>query len=58
MRDAPIVLFACVHNSGRSVAARVLTEHYANGRFEARSAGADPKDAVTRWLPRCSPNAD
>jgi arsenate reductase len=36
------VLFACVHNSGRSVAARVLTEHYANGRVEARSAGSDP----------------
>src|SRR3954453_14410159 len=25
MSDTPVVLFACVHNSGRSVAARVLT---------------------------------
>lgn len=42
----PVVLFACIHNSGRSVAARVLTEHYAGGRVEARSAGSEPKGAV------------
>ncbi len=44
--DRPVVLFACVHNSGRSVAARVLTEHYAAGAVEARSAGSEPKGAV------------
>jgi arsenate reductase (thioredoxin) len=44
--DAPVVLFACVHNSGRSVAARVLTEHYAGGAVEARSAGSDPRGSV------------
>jgi arsenate reductase (thioredoxin) len=46
MSDKPVVLYACVHNSGRSVAARVLTEHYAQGAVEARSAGSDPRDAV------------
>lgn len=42
----PVVLFACIHNSGRSVAARLLLEHYAAGAVEARSAGSEPKDAV------------
>ncbi len=46
MTDVPVVLFACVHNSGRSVAARVLTEHLAAGAVEARSAGSEPKGAV------------
>ena len=46
MSDKPVVLFACIHNSGRSVAARVLTEHYAKGAVEARSAGSAPKDSV------------
>ena len=46
MTDKPIVLFACVHNSGRSVAARVLTEHYAGGTVEVRSAGSEPKGSV------------
>ncbi len=44
--STPVVLFACIHNSGRSVAARVLTEHYAQGAVEARSAGSEPKGAV------------
>ena len=46
MSSRPVVLFACVHNSGRSVAARVLTEHYAGGAVEARSAGSAPKESV------------
>jgi arsenate reductase len=46
MSDKPVVLYACVHNSGRSVAARILTEHYAKGAIEARSAGSEPKDEV------------
>ena len=46
MNNKPVVLFACVHNSGRSVAARVLTEHYAAGAVEARSAGSQPKGSV------------
>jgi arsenate reductase len=42
----PVVLFACVHNSGRSVAARLLTEHQARGTVIARSAGSVPKGEV------------
>lgn len=36
------VLFACVHNGGRSLAAKVLFEHHARGRHEALSAGSQP----------------
>lgn len=38
----PQVVFACVRNGGRSVIARVLTEHYAAGRLVALSAGTRP----------------
>lgn len=44
--STPVVLFACIHNSGRSVAARVLTEHHAQGKVEARSAGSEPSGSV------------
>ena len=44
--STPVVLFACVHNSGRSVAARILAEHHAHGAVEARSAGSEPKGSV------------
>ena len=46
MRDRPTVLYACIHNSGRSVAAKVLTEHYADGAVEVRSAGSEPGSGV------------
>lgn len=42
----PVVLFACIHNSGRSVAAQVLTQHYAGEAVEVRSAGSEPGDSV------------
>src|SRR5665213_824209 len=42
MPDAPVVLFVCTHNAGRSLAARVLLDHYANGRLDVRSAGSAP----------------
>ena len=42
----PVVLYACVHNSGRSVAAKVLTEYYARGRVDVRSAGSEPSGRV------------
>ena len=42
----PVILFACVHNSGRSVAARVLAQHYGAGRVTAISAGSEPGDAI------------
>jgi arsenate reductase (thioredoxin) len=40
--DTPVVLFLCTHNSGRSLAARVLLDHYAHGLVEVRSAGSEP----------------
>jgi arsenate reductase len=46
MPNTPTVLFACIHNSGRSVAARVLTEHYAAGAVNALSAGSEPGGGV------------
>ncbi|MGZ6793567.1 MAG: arsenate-mycothiol transferase ArsC, partial [Mycobacteriales bacterium] len=42
----PVVLFACVHNGGRSLAAKVLAEHHARGTVEVRSAGSEPGDAL------------
>lgn len=42
MTDQPVVLFLCVHNSGRSLAAKVLLDHYSAGRVEVRSAGSEP----------------
>jgi arsenate reductase len=37
-----VVLFVCTHNAGRSLAAKVLLEHYAKGSVEVRSAGSEP----------------
>jgi arsenate reductase len=42
----PVVLFLCVHNSGRSLAARVLLDHYARGRILVESAGSEPGDQL------------
>jgi len=44
--DRPVVLFLCTHNAGRSVAGRVLLDHYADGRIEVLSAGSAPGDAI------------
>ncbi|MGY1806637.1 arsenate reductase ArsC [Blastococcus sp. SYSU D00669] len=44
--STPAVLFACIHNSGRSVAAQVLTRHHAAGRVAVRSAGSEPGSGV------------
>ena len=38
----PVVLYACLHNSGRSVAAVYLTRHLFGDVVEARSAGSEP----------------
>lgn len=46
MTRRPVVLFACVHNGGRSLAAKVLAEHHAQGRVEVRSAGSDPGESL------------
>jgi arsenate reductase len=40
MTQRPSVLYACIHNSGRSVAAQVLTRHYAGDAVTVRSAGS------------------
>ena len=45
-KTRPVVLFACVHNGGRSLAAKVLAEHHGGGRVEVRSAGSEPGDAL------------
>jgi arsenate reductase len=42
----PEVLFACVHNAGRSQMAAALLEHHARGRVRVRSAGSMPADAL------------
>jgi protein-tyrosine-phosphatase len=42
MTDRPTVLFLCTHNSGRSLAAQVLLDHYAQGRIRVESAGSEP----------------
>ena len=42
MSDVPTVLFLCTHTAGRSLAARVLLDHYAEGRLDVRSAGSEP----------------
>ncbi|NPC97331.1 low molecular weight phosphatase family protein [Nocardioides sp. zg-DK7169] len=44
--EVPQVVFACVRNGGRSVIGRVLTEHYAQGRVVARSAGTQPGEHI------------
>jgi protein-tyrosine-phosphatase len=42
----PQILYVCVHNAGRSIAAAVLTEHLGRGRVEVRSAGSAPGSEV------------
>ena len=46
MSEKPAVLFLCVHNAGRSLAARVLLDHYAEGRVDVFSAGSEPGDQL------------
>ena len=46
MSDTPEILVVCTHNAGRSVAARVLLDHYGEGRVLVRSAGSDPGDDI------------
>jgi arsenate reductase len=46
VRDAPKVLFVCVHNAGRSQIAAALLDHHAKGRVEVRSAGSTPADQI------------
>ena len=52
MSDRPSVLFACVHNSGRSVASAALARHYAGDSVEVRSAGSEPGTEVNPVIAR------
>ena len=45
-RTAPVVLFVCTQNAGRSQLAAALLEHAAGDRVVVRSAGSDPADTV------------
>ena len=42
MTGMPSILFACVHNSGRSVASAALARRYAGDTVEVRSADSEP----------------
>ncbi len=44
--ERPSVLFSCVHNAGRSVAAAALLRHHAGDLVAVRSAGSDPGTEV------------
>jgi protein-tyrosine-phosphatase len=44
--DTPEILVVCTHNAGRSVAARVLLDHYGQGRVVVRSAGSEPGEGI------------
>ena len=46
MTEKPVVLFMCVHHSGRSLAAKVLLQHHARGQVEVRSAGSEPAEQL------------
>ena len=62
MSDRPSVLFACVHNAGRSQMAAGWLRHLAGDAVEVRSAGSAPPSgrSVTRSATergRWSPNS-
>ena len=46
MGNTQEVLFVCVHNAGRSIAASVLLDHYANGKIAVSSAGSNPAKEI------------
>ena len=46
MGNTPEVLFVCVHNAGRSIAASVLLDNYANGKIAVSSAGSNPAKEI------------
>ncbi|MCL5047566.1 MAG: heat-shock protein HtpX [Firmicutes bacterium] len=44
----PTILFACIHNSGRSVAAKVIAEHLSKGKATILSGGSEPKNEINK----------
>ncbi|MDP9233414.1 MAG: arsenate reductase ArsC [Actinomycetota bacterium] len=45
-KEAPAILFVCVHNAGRSQMAAALLDRAANGKLHIRSAGSTPGDEI------------
>jgi arsenate reductase (thioredoxin) len=45
-KDAPEVLFVCIHNAGRSQMAAALLHQHAKGRVHVRSAGSTPAEEI------------
>jgi len=50
------ILVVCTHNAGRSVAARVLLDHYGQGRVSVRSAGSAPGDEINPAIAQILPD--
>lgn len=50
MEEIPEILFVCIHNAGRSVAASVLLDHYAKGRVKVSSAGSSPGSEINPYV--------
>jgi arsenate reductase len=46
VQNRPQILVACRRNAGRSIAASVLLDHYAQGRIAVSSAGSTPADEI------------
>ena len=46
MTGKPSILYACIANSGRSAAAKVLTEYYGGDAVEVYSAGSKPGEHI------------
>jgi arsenate reductase len=46
LTEKPSILFACKANAGRSVAGKLLAEHYAGDRAGVFSAGSEPGDHI------------
>lgn len=46
MTSKPRILYACRANGGRSVASKVLTDHYGGGAVEVFSAGSEPGERI------------
>jgi arsenate reductase len=44
--STPRILFACKANGGRSVASKVLAEHYGGSAVEVFSAGSEPGERI------------